>query len=479
MREDAIKSRTGTALALVLLLGGCSFEDGRDASPAPYVTPSALLPEPPPPPPPSPSPSPRPASLRSQASPPAEGKGGRDPDDVNGDGFADLTLVMSHRSWSPDLVIVYGSRNGLNPRTRTVVPGAHLEFDRSTKTADLDGDGFADVLVHGRVALARPNPDIPYILWGGPKGVDPEARPTAVRTPVPPNHFFAETVPGDFDGDGAADLALWTPTTAEARGNDSTMKSLTVLYGPFTREGVPHRRVVHPSEVTLDSGGLVAGRIGGRRATDLLVRESNDGGQSASWLIRGGPGGLPHRSHRLNEGNAVAFGDFDGDGRDDVAVADSGGRNNEPGYETEPPRVDGVMTVYFGGTRRAPQVFRNFKAARTMVAGDYDGDGTDDLAIGRRPDSVELLHGGGNGLRRGGKTIRRLGPATDPTGQKLRPDERPALPWTSADYDGDGRDELLLNWRPINHVPEWGPALSLWWVTDGDRDESAFDTNGW
>ncbi|MEU8199714.1 VCBS repeat-containing protein [Streptosporangium sp. NPDC049046] len=480
MWEGAIKTRTGTALALVLLLGGCSLGDGRDASPAPYVTPSALLPEPPPPPPPPPpSPSPRPASLRSQASPPPAGKGGREPGDVNGDGFADLTLVMSHDSWSPDLVIVYGSKGGLNPRTRTVVPGIHLEFGGSTSTADLDGDGFADVLVHGHVARAGSPPDIPHILWGGPEGVDPEAPPTAVRTPAPPDNFRAETVPGDFDGDGAADLALWTPTTEGASGNDSTMKSLAVLYGPFTREGVPHRRVVHPSEVTLDSGGLVAGRIGGRRATDLLVRESNDGGQSASWLLRGGPGGLPHRSRRLNEGNAVALGDFDGDGRGDVVVADSGGRNNEPGYETEPPHVDGVMTVYFGGARRVPQVFRNVKAARTVVAGDYDGDGTDDLAIARRPDGVELLHGGGNGLRRGGRTIHRLGPATDPTGRKLRPDERPAFPRTSADYDGDGRDELLLTWPPVNHLPEWGSAPSLWWVTDGDRDENTFGTGDW
>ncbi|MEU4537603.1 VCBS repeat-containing protein [Streptosporangium sp. NPDC023825] len=444
------------------------------------MTPSALLPEPPPPAPSSaPSLTPRPASLRSQGSPPAEGKGGRDPGDVNGDGFADLTFVMLHGPWSPDLVIVYGSKNGLDPWTRTVVPGAHLVFGWPTNTADLDGDGFADVLVHGHVARAGGHPDIPYVLWGGPKGVDPEARPTAVRTPLPPDHFFAETTPGDFDGDGAADLALWTPTTEEASGNESTMKSLIVLYGPFTREGVPRRRTVQPSKVTQDSGGLVAGRIGEGRATDLLVREPNDGEQSASWLVRGGPGGLSRRSHRLNEGNAVALGDFDGDGRGDVVVADSGGRNNEPGYETEPPHVDGVMTVHFDGARRAPQVFRNVEAARTMVAGDFDGDGTDDLAIARRPGGVELLRGGGNGLRRGGRTIRRLGPATDPAGRRLRPDERPAFPRASADYDGDGRDELLLSWSPVNHVPEWGSALSLWWVTDGGRDENAFGTGGW
>ncbi|WP_329093216.1 FG-GAP repeat domain-containing protein [Streptosporangium sp. NBC_01469] len=468
-----IKSRTGTVLALALLLGGCSLGDGRDASPAPYVTPSALLPEPPSPP---PSSSPRPASLRSQGSPPAEGKGSRDPRDVNGDGFADLTFVMSHGPWSPDLVIVYGSKDGLDPRTRTVVPGAHLEFTGPADTADLDGDGFADVLVHGHVVQAGADSDVPHILWGGPKGVDPEAVPTAVPTSAAPPFFSHETVPGDFDGDGEADLALKTPMT---NGTGERQESLAVLYGPFTRKGVPRRHTVQPSPVSVDIQGLIAGRIDGRRATDLLVRDGSDGGQAASWLVRGGPGGLSRRSRELNKGNSLAFGDFDGDGRGDVVVADSGSRNNEPGYETEPPGVDGVMTVYFGGARRAPQVFKNLRFARETVAGDYDGDGTDDLAIDRGPDGVELLHGGRNGLRRGGKVIRRSGPATDPNGGRLRPLERLAHPRAAADYDGDGRDELLLTWSPTGHVPEWGSALSLWWATDGDRDESTFGTGGW
>ncbi|MEV6862537.1 VCBS repeat-containing protein [Streptosporangium subroseum] len=469
MREDAIKSRTGTALAFVLLLGGCSFGGERDASPAPYVTPSALLPEPPPSP---PSPSPRPASLRAQGSPPAKGKGGSDPGDVNGDGFADLTFVMLHGPWSPDLVIVYGSKGGLDPRTRTVVPGTYLEFTGPTSTADLDGDGFADVLVHGHVVKRGLTTDSPHILWGGPKGVDPEAMPIAVPTSLPSPGFRHETVPGDFDGDGEADLALKTPMTKGADG-------LAVLYGPFTREGVPHRHTVQPAPVGVDIQGLTADRINGRRATDLLVRDLSDGEQTAPWLLRGGPGGLSLRSRRLNEGNTLALGDFDGDGRGDVVVADSGSRNNEPGYETEPPGVDGVMTVYFGKAGRAPQVFGNLRFARGATVGDVDGDGTDDLAIDRAPDGVELLHGGGNGLRRDGKVIHRAGPATEPEGRKLRASERMARSRAAVDYDGDGRDELLLAWSPLNHVPEWGSALSLWWMTDGDRDESAFGTSGW
>ncbi|WP_436756872.1 FG-GAP repeat domain-containing protein [Streptosporangium sp. V21-05] len=437
------------------------------------MTPSALLPEPPPPP---PSSSPRPASLRSRGSPPAEGKGGRDPGDVNGDGFADLTFVMFHAPWSPDLVIVYGSKDGLDPRTRTVVPGTHLEFGGLTSTADLDDDGFADVLVHGHVVRADRNPEVPHILWGGPEGVDPDATPTAVPTSVAPFGFSHGTVPGDFDGDGAADLALRTPMT---KGTGELRENLAVLYGPFTREGVPRRHTVQPSPDGMRVQDLAAGGIGGRRATDLLVRDTSDGEQVASWLVKGGSGGLSRQSRRLNEGNALAFGDFDGDGRGDVVVADSGSRNNEPGYETEPPSVDGVMTVYSGGARRTPQVFRNLRFARSLTTGDYDGDGTDDLAIDRGPDGVELLHGGRDGLRRGGRTIRRLGPATDPTGRRLRPEERLAHPRAAADYDGDGRDELLLTWSPTGDVPEWGSALSLWWATNGDHDESTFGTGGW
>ncbi|WP_184540666.1 hypothetical protein [Streptosporangium becharense] len=339
-------------------------------------------------------------------------------------------------------------------------------------TADFDGDRFTDVVIESTSVGG------PRLLWGGPNGVDPNARPTVVRPPSVSIDSDQGVVPGDFDGDGNGDLAMFV---AKAQGSFS---DLAVLYGPFTREGVARRHTVQRGPGDGELSGLVAARMGGRRATGLLVHGGGDGGQQPSWLFGGSPAGLSHHSRMLNQGNASAFGDFDGDGNDDVVVADDGSRYDEPPYDTEPPEVDGVMTVYFGGAGRASQVFKNVRFAQGMVVGDFDGDKRDDLAIQRGPDgyetdSVEVFHGGPTGLRRGGKVIRRLGPAKGPNGGKTAPEERPAVPRAAADYDGDGRDELALVWFAPDDEPAWeGIGLSRWWITDGSRDESSFDTEG-
>ena len=79
-----------------------------------------------------------------------------------------------------------------------------------------------------------------------------------------------------------------------------------------------------------------------------------------------------------------------------------------------------------------------------------------------------------------GKVIRRLGPAKAPDGGKMTPGKRLAEPLAAADYDGDGRDELALAWFAPAAEAAWkGIGLSQWWITDGSRDESGFDTEGW
>ncbi|UBU17979.1 FG-GAP repeat domain-containing protein [Nonomuraea gerenzanensis] len=374
----------------------------------------------------------------------------RKADDVNGDGYADLVAEFGPAD-GRRLGVVPGSPKGLVPAKGVVVPPATFTswLIGGGFRADLDGDGFGDILGYG----APPDPDQaqgPHILWGGRDGVAATARPIPVRLPAKsggPASYRA--VAGDYDGDGAADLAMATPP-----GSGGLAADLTVLYGPFTRQGAPARSTVQPSPTGGDFWRMVADEIDGRRATALLVYEGDDGEQVSGVLLAGGPGGLARAGRKLNRGMAAAFGDFDGDGTRDVAVGDDGSRNNEPGYETEPPTVDRTLTVYYGDGRQAA-----FKGgAGGAVSGDFDGDGRDDLAFGGAAASrhvsattPKVFRGGPGGLGAGTVIAGLSG----------------AGPLAAGDYDGDGDDELVFT---------TGRDDSAIVVTDGAKVLTRFET---
>ncbi|WP_433361455.1 FG-GAP repeat domain-containing protein [Streptosporangium sp. CA-115845] len=404
-------------MALPILLGGCGDGSRPERQSATSATPTVAPPS---------------ATPRA-----AEGRA----DDVNGDGRADLVVEVDlPRANVHDLVIVHGSSQGLDQRERTVVSSKTFWswlIDVGAR-ADLDGDGFGDILGYGRPNEAERTR--PHIFWGGPRGIDSGLPPTPIPLPGRSDVASYRTVAGDFNGDGAADVA----TATSSSRNDT---SLTILYGPFTREGAASRESVQPSPTGAEFWRMTVDRIDGRRATRLIVYESDDGEQTSGWLLDAGPGGLAKEGRKLHKGMAAAFGDFDGDGTRDVAVGDDGGRNDEPGYETEAPSVDQTLTVYYGDGRT--KAFRG--TAGPAVAGDFNGDGRDDLAFGGANRPVRIFWGGSGGLRAGGG-IEGVG--------------RAAAPLAAGDYDGDGDDELALATR------DDGFAVI---VTDGRRVLSRFD----
>ncbi|MGV9384253.1 FG-GAP-like repeat-containing protein [Nonomuraea sp. NPDC003707] len=392
--------------ALVLLLAGCG---GVRPAPSPAgQSPSASTPAP------TPTATPTPARRSAKA-------GGR-PDDVNGDGRADLLVYAELlRPGLRFLAVVYGSPRGLRTGRPAVVSSRTFfawQIDPGIR-ADLDGDGFGDILGYGRPG-DRDETMGPHIFWGGPDGIDTGTLPTPVPPPVKTTTATFRSVAGDFDGDGAADVAM---AADDNRGGSN----LVVMYGPFSRAGVPSRQTVQPSPTGSDFWRMTVDEIDGRHATGLVVFDGDDGEQTSGWLLNGGPDGLAKTGRRLGKGMAATFGDFDGDGARDLAVGDDGSRNDEPGTETEAPAVDRTLTVYYGDGRT-----RTFKGDRgSAVAGDFDGDGRDDLAFGGARDGrepVRMFWGGPGGLRAGGGISGLVRGA----------------PLAAGDYDGDGDDELVL-----------------------------------
>ncbi|WP_158573964.1 FG-GAP-like repeat-containing protein [Streptomyces triticagri] len=203
-----------TALAALTLVSGCG-DGGADAAPGPSGKDrvQAAIPGVP----------------DGDAEQPPAGKGSKDPDDVNGDGHPDL-VVPAFTSADPDaedrqerIAVVYGSKDGLDPATRTVYgPGdLGLPDDESPDVnsrragispenltlADLDGDGFPDFItpVAGeRASSGNVTGDrtVPHISWGGPQGPSPDAEATALQLPTQAGGLGIDEVErGDFDGE--------------------------------------------------------------------------------------------------------------------------------------------------------------------------------------------------------------------------------------------------------------------------------------
>lgn len=420
------------------------------------------------------------------------GKGSRLPDDVNGDGYPDLQLPVPprKRGLPSRIAFVHGSDDGLHPATRTVLRRADLGLPADdvavagateVATADLDGDGYADVTTTGGERLSAAEAKrtratvrtAPYIAWGSAGG-PPHARSAARVQLTGPTDSVDPQRPavGDFNGDGHHDLAV---VRADRR-------SFLVLYGPFSRAGraartVPYRSPFHGGHAEI--GDLVADRISGDRPTDLVVHGISAATQSGSTLLAAGPRGLRHTGRTLREGNSITFGDFDGDGRRDVAVGASGTRADEGGDATEKPDIGRTVSVYYGtATGRYARSSPSLPVpgmSGTMMAADTDGDGADELAVPLGSGGARLL------APRPGRTAvtRRALTRTVPArveGKAVRPDERAARLYGTADYDHDGKDEIVLAWGPGIAFSLYGEGPERWWITNGASDKITFSS---
>ncbi|MDQ0994413.1 FG-GAP repeat protein [Streptomyces sp. V3I7] len=258
----------------------------------------------------------------------------------------------------------------------------------------------------------------------------------------------------DFDGDGFADLVVATP---KATVNGRTQAGqLTVLYG--SASGVSPSRSAAISQNTPGVPGApeaydtfgssyATGDLNGDGFTDLAVgvpAEKSDGADfGIVQILWGGPKGLVHGALTLygasgansayRYGTALAVGDFDGDGRDQLAVTGFAGvsvfgdgftRTAAPA-RTELPTAAPSSSVYRG--------------TASVAAGDFDGDGADDLAVSGDSDIENDEPGVWLGYYAGGAA-----------GGAMTFTENPAsVPLSAAhvraagDLDRDGHDDLI------------------------------------
>jgi hypothetical protein len=226
-----------------------------------------------------------------------------------------------------------------------------------------------------------------------------------------------------------------------------------------------------------------------------------DGGRGAVALIYGGPDGLeltsPNLSNRarINPGSVMGFGseregdqfgyalaagDFDGDGIADLAIsAPFRSVNNAAGA--------GQVYVFYGSALKGPSGMRHTRLPQTitqtgagvneagdhfgmaLAAGDFNGDGYSDLAIGTpdedeeatgRTDSgvVFVRYGSASGLMSGG--FHYINARRDPVRQAYKARETQAHERFGAALAA-GRLETAFAGRPVDHLIVGAPGSNL------------------
>lgn len=130
--------------------------------------------------------------------------------DVDRDGFGDVVIgAYQHDGGAGRAYLYRGSATGLvaAPATVLVAPEANENFGISVSTAgDIDGDGFADVIVGAD--FARNRAGRAYVYRGGAAGLS--NTPATVLEGIAAREDFGISVAGgfDFDGDGFGDVAV-------------------------------------------------------------------------------------------------------------------------------------------------------------------------------------------------------------------------------------------------------------------------------
>lgn len=363
--------------------------------------------------------------------------------DVNGDAKADIV-----EQGTGTLLVLLGAGDGTFHAAISTASGASLT---NIVAADLNGDGKADVIGFFNNALlvyisngdgtfaapasytlaAASNPSLIFTLgdFNGDGKTDIAAtvdynfavgqefvflgngdgtfQPAVVSAGLPLIQYAADVAAGDFNRDGKLDLAVSTSTQCHGicagtgyilLGNaDGTFQTPTVQFTSF--------------------GPLAAMDVNGDGKLDLITEPDPSVTIATLYLGNGNGTFSSGRSYVLSFASGIApistgiaTADFNGDGQSDIAVANEVLLSNGNGT---------FQGVSYLNVQPSP-----------AVAGDFDKNGTNDLATAFT--AVNILNNAGAGVLSVAHTY-------------SLPSNLTALGIVSADLNGDGNLDLVVN----------------------------------
>ncbi|MGH4036118.1 FG-GAP and VCBS repeat-containing protein [Actinomycetota bacterium Odt1-20B] len=325
-------------------------------------------------------------------------------DDFNGDGYRDYAYSSFSARGGGGVTVVYGTATGPGTTKKRLtqsspgVPGsdeADDMFGEVRAAADFDGDGYGDLAVAatGEKGSRGAGQGAVTILWGSASGL-------AQGTTLPnknPGRYHAmgkDLATGDFNGDGKQDLAVING-------------SVTYVHrGPLKRSGTTGSVTKLDKTTSFYASALIAGKVDGDKKTDLTIIGdvvTSEYIASDAWYIKGGTSRLtPGKTLRLesqsgNGGSSERGGDgviadFNKDGYGDIAVGTSlyakhKGRVSVWYGASGGPSRSARLSQSTSGVAGSPENYDEFGSS--VSAGDVNGDGYADLAVGVSGEAID------------------------------------------------------------------------------------------
>ncbi|GGV28956.1 hypothetical protein GCM10010277_11460 [Streptomyces longisporoflavus] len=327
----------------------------------------------------------------------------------------------------------------------------------TTPRFDFNGDGYADMAVGMPDATVDGKAKAGYVsvIFGGPQspsqstGVISQAEAGIPGTPEAGDRFGSSVAPVDVNGDGTFELVVGA--SGESLTSEQLRDEGTITVLDNSEWNIKGTTVARGTGEFSSIGRTIAtGDYDGDGDTDLAYGESSE--ESGSLRFRPGPltadpvTTTTLRHYSMGGGTRdLATGDFDGDGRDDLATT------------WKAMEDSGTFITRWDEQAEPAQWYADGDRGSALAAADFDGDGTDDLAVGLvqpNPESdgthCEDRYGGAVLVLGGSKTApfgtenKCITQSSPEVGGTAEGDDDFGAALSAGDLNGDSHPELVV-----------------------------------
>lgn len=441
--------------------------------------------------------------------------------DFNGDGNLDLAIGTPREGGgfggnTGAVTVIYGGDIGLSSDSSQLIQLSDLpgyapepgdQFGYALASGNFNGDRYCDLAIgaRDRDISGKVDAGAVYVVHGAFAGLNvalnqewSQASAGIQGDPEDDDRFGWSLAVGDFDGNGKDDLAMGVPY--EDIGTVDKAGFVNIIYAADDNSGltsVGNRGFLQGDALNNSRPGvgdffgmaLAAGDFDGNGKDDLAVGvpwedigdedgsgvvhviygANNGSGLNEAgnqvWKQGDGIRGVPESGDTF--GSSLAVGDFDGNGKDDLAVGVP--------QENIGTISAGVVNVIYGagdgsgldeagdqmwsqgdGIPATSEYFDDF--GRSLAVGDFNGDGKDDLVVGIPKEDIEqpplypqkagaivAIYGAGNGLSvEGSQLWTQFGSEGYDIAGEPASDEYFGNALAVGDFDDNGLDDLAV-----------------------------------